>query len=136
MASISSLRDALRNQIRNVSGLEAYDVLSPQPQPTAATVFPKRLRRATAGGLYQYDFVIEVIVPLSLGLENAQDALDNFIDPEHARSIEAAIEADKTLGGVAHTTQVDGFESYHYWAPNSSGGPTHLMASIPVEVYA
>lgn len=136
MATVATIRDAIQDRLDTVSGLKAYDVATGAERMPCALVFPAGVERMTAGGNYRYRFVVEAWVPLSAGLRHAQDVLDGFIDPEASTSLEAAIEADRTLGGIATSTRVDGFESYGFGALNDEMGTANaLTARIPVEVF-
>lgn len=135
MATVASIRDALQVRLATVSGIKAYDVGTGGERMPCAIVFPRGVERMSAGGTYRYRYVVEVWVPLSPGLAKAQDILDSLIDPEASTSIEAAIEGDKTLGGIVDSTRVDGFESYGFGAFNMEGStPNALTARIPLEV--
>lgn len=138
MATVAGIRDAIQTRLATVSGIKSYDVGTGAERMPCAIVFPRGTERLTGGGTYRYTFVVEVWVPLSMGLTKAQDALDALIDPEASTSIEAAIEGDKTLGSTVDSTMVGGFEGYGFGFFNTEtlqpGGPNALTTRIPVEV--
>ena len=132
-ASIATLRDALQTRLDTINGLSAYDVQGGQERMPCAIVWPAAVERMSAAGGRRYSFVIEVWAPLSAGLAKAQDALDSYLDPRASTAIEAAIYADDSLGGIADSTLVDGFEGYGFGRLNSKD-VNAIVARIPVEV--
>jgi hypothetical protein len=86
----------------------------------------------TMGGGLSRQFVICV----KTGAPNdpdAQEALDEALEPSGDRSIQAALEADVSLGGMVHHLEVVTATGWrHYTGPN---GP-QLGAEITVEIAA
>ncbi len=74
--------------------------------------------------------MVEWIIPVWGGVgaqdrQTAQNLLDPYLDNTGSRSIKAAIESDRTLGGAAHTCRVAKAENY-----------TGLWVEFRVEVIA
>lgn len=132
--SIATLRDALQTRINTLSGTVGYDVATGNErisQPVSI-VFPRPGGgQLTSCDTHEYRFTVEVHVPLRMGLERAQNALDELIDPKAVTGIRAAIEGDKTLAGAASSLRVDDFEVYSFSTLNDV--PT-LAARVPVTV--
>ena len=67
-------------------------------------------------------------------LTRAQTSIDEYLSDEGDRSIEAAIEADPSLGGVAQSAHVTGW--YEYAQLVDIGGVQVLGCRIDVEIVA
>jgi len=87
--------------------------------------------RRTAGGTYERMFEIEVHCPLGMGLDRAQDVLDDLIDDGSTTNIEDTVESDKTLGGLVSYCIANEFTAYGFSELN---GQDTLMLRIPLEV--
>lgn len=62
----------------------------------------------------------------------AYDAVDAYLAPTGALSVKAAVEADVTLGGTAHTSRVTGFSDYGTMVIS---GIEYLGARMTVEAW-
>lgn len=134
MASIGALRTALQTRLATISGLYAYEVTTGAERMPCSIVFPLapsagRFSMATCGETHE--FLVEVHCNLAQGMERAQDQLDALISPTGTGSVQVAIRADSTLGGLAGTVDVRAFRQYRLSQLNKI--PT-IMAQIPVTV--
>lgn len=133
MATIASLRDSIQGALP--SDLRAYDVATGRERLPAAIVFPRppvngRFEASTC--TYRIDFVVEIHCSLGQGLERAQNELDGFINPTGSSSVQAALEADRTLSAAADTLDVRAFELYGFGTLNDQ---QTLVARVPVSVW-
>lgn len=142
MASVTALRNGLKTRLDTISGLRAHAFVTGDVVPPAAVVIPGDPSRKNAMainydctmGRGSDDFIFTVLLIVSNKVERvSQDALDAYLDGSGATSVKAAIEADGTLGGIAHFTNVTGVRDY---GAVSYGGQTYVGAEIMVEVTA
>lgn len=139
MAKHADLRNAMQTRLKSITGLRVYDVATGAEMGPCATVYPlppdSGFFKITSGSCgMAFRFIVEVHVPLSIGLAKAQDTLDGYIDPPNeSGSVAYAIAADPTLGGVAQTSIARAFQVYTLSELNKVAT---LMAQILVEVTA
>lgn len=107
-ATVTQVTDGLKARLATVSGLRTFSYQPEQVNPPVA--FPVLdsidYHRAFGGGDVQMRFTIIVIVGRYLD-RVAHANLDGFLSFSGATSLRAAIEGDKTLGGVANTLIMD-----------------------------
>jgi hypothetical protein len=115
-----------------IAGLRVSATVPDFPRPPVAIVLPERLvyDLNARGGANTFFFTIMVIVARADD-RAAQDNLDSFIIG--ATSIKTAVEADRTLGGVANTCRVTDMNNY---SSISIGDTLYLAAQFTVEVVA
>ena len=103
-ATVSQVADGLKARLATISGLRTFSYQPEQLNPPIA--FPVltsiNYHRAFAGGDIETYWQIRVVVGRYLD-RTAHALLDEFLSYDGAKSIRAAVEADKTLGGVAQT---------------------------------
>ena len=122
-ATPSQVKDGLKVRIETISGLRAFDYQPDQVNPPFAFPTLNEIRYHQTGmgtGGVVMDFTITIVVGRA-SERTAQDELDKYTAFSGAQSIRAAIEADRTLGGVADDLIV-----------NSSGNFTNLDANDTV----
>lgn len=101
MALIASLRDGLKTRLATISGLRAHDTWPGNMNPPAAMVRPVAWRWHTMDASSKV-WSFEIVVAVQVGsLSVSQDKLDAYASDEGASSVEVALLADGTLGGVA-----------------------------------
>lgn len=133
MATVSSIRDGLKTRLATITGLRAYDLVPNDVQAVAAVVEPASGTYHTSfAPAHTLRFVIRVVVPITGGIEKAQDLLDPYLDDAGSTSIRVAIEGDGTLGGVVDDLVVQGWRDYGIFPV---GGIEYLGAAFDVEVY-
>ena len=107
-ATVSQVADGIKVRLATVSGLRTFSYQPEQLNPPVA--FPVlesvEYHRAFGGGDVQMRWQIFVIVGRYLD-RVAHSNLDGFLSYSGATSLRAAIEGDKTLGGVVNTLVLD-----------------------------
>lgn len=103
-ATVSQIMTGLKDRLATISGLRAFafqpDFINP---PTAfPTINEVTFHGAMGGGDVVFDGVVQVIVG-GVSDRRTQTLLDEYASFSGASSIRAALEGDKTLGGVANT---------------------------------
>lgn len=103
-ATVSQVATGLATNLATVSGLRTSTFQPEQLNPPFAFPTLNRIEyhRAMAGGDVIMDWTVFVIVGRYTD-RNAFATLDGFLSYSGATSIRAAIESDKTLGGVCQT---------------------------------
>ena len=103
-ATVSQVATGLANNLATISGLRTSAFQPEQLNPPFAFPTLNRIEyhRAFHGGDVVMDWTVNVIVGRYVD-RNAFEILDGFLSYSGATSIRAAIEADKTLGGVCQT---------------------------------
>jgi hypothetical protein len=136
MAAIASIRDGLKTRLATISGLRTHDTAPSQINPPSAVVVPGdpaiRYDSTMARGSDDYLFMVHLFVSFAVD-RTAQDKLDGYLSGSGATSVKAAIEADETLGGVAHFTRVKEVREY---GEKDYGDQRYLQAVFVVEVTA
>jgi len=144
MASLRVVRKALAARVRTIEGLRVRDQVPGEVSPPAVVIVPGVGKappidydKAFAGGSHAMNFAVKILVGAAHDL-SAQDALDAYLDPDGARSVKAAIEADMAElvhdgDVVADYAQVRACTHYGFidWA-----GVTYLGAEMHCEVLA
>ena len=107
--TINDLADGLETRLQAVSGLHLYSEIDEHPhEPSAGILFDGRTRDDAGGGQIAR-FSVEVGVSSDdRGWSQAVRLLRTFMDARGAASIEAALDGDQTLGGIADWTAVTG----------------------------
>lgn len=106
-ATIAEINDALKNALSQINGLRVVDYIPDQIAPPMAYIGIDTIDYHQAFGLGdpQHTYLITVVV----GRANdraSERALFEYLAPSGNRSVRAAIEADKTLGGFVQTLVV------------------------------
>jgi hypothetical protein len=106
--SIAAVMDGLGVRLATIPTLRVYDYPADSVSAPAAIVrFPEPVAYdLTAGrGTDRATFPVTVLVG-KVSDRAARDALALYLNGTGARSIKAAVEGDKTLGGAAQSTRV------------------------------
>ena len=122
-ATPSQVKDGFKLLIENIPGLRAFDYQPEQVNPPFAFPTLNEIRYHQTGmgsGGVVMDFTITIVVGRA-SERTAQDELDQYTAFSGAKSIRAALEADRTLDGVCDDLIV-----------NSSGNFTNLDANDTV----
>ncbi|GAA2092329.1 hypothetical protein [Actinomadura alba] len=99
MASLQTIRDAIRTTLNGISDLHVYDTVPEASNLPAAVVMPDtaNFNVAMGRGMDTWEFDIAVLV--SWGESGvAQDRLDAYVTGAGARSIRQAIFSNRNLG--------------------------------------
>ena len=107
MATFSAIRDGLQARLLTISGLRVADTLPDKVNPPMAVIGPgEPLRRPAAFGGTVSEWNVLVRLFVARTAERAgQDKLDSYVDASGTNSIEAAVAAEKTLGGAVDYMQ-------------------------------
>ena len=134
-ATISQVKDGLKAAIQTISGLRAFDYQPDQVNPPFAwpTLDEIRYHQTgfAAGGVVM-DFTITLVVQ-RVSERVAQDALDQYMAWTGTKSLRAAIEADRTLGGVCEDLIVGSAGNFTNIDANDT---LYLTVDFKVTVYA
>lgn len=134
-ATLTAVRSGLKTRLATIIGLRCYDVVPAKPELPAAIVQGPELIDfdfTMARGADRHEIPILVIVSQASD-RAAQASLDGYIAGAGAGSVKAAIEADRTLGGVAHSCRVMRARNYGFV---EVGETTYLGVQFIVEVIA
>lgn len=103
-ATVSQVATGLANRLATISGLRTSAYQPEQLNPPFAFPTLNRIEyhRAFAGGDVVMDWTVNVIVGRYVD-RNSFAILDDYLSYSGAKSVRAAIEGDKTLGGVCQT---------------------------------
>ncbi len=113
----SQVRDGLKKNLQEITGLRVYDLVPDNPQPPSAIIGQLDLvfDLNNARGLDQANIDVLVIVQ-RFSERTGQDKLDKYLSGSGDYSIKAAIEADRTLDGTVDTLRVTSAQSGVYQA--------------------
>jgi hypothetical protein len=131
--SITTIRTGIAANIGTISGIRTYADIPDNPAMPCAIVTLDGVTydRSFQRGLTEYNFVVTVIFG-RIATTQAQRALDQIISTGD-RSIKAAVESDKTLGGAAFDTHLSAMTSV---SSVTIGDMTYLSADFAVQVFA
>ncbi len=135
MAAITSIREGLATRLKTIAGLNVYDHLPGQfSTPAAITGGPSTVDydAAMRRGLDRYEFPVRLYASMAHS-RGGQDALDEYLASSGAKSVKAAIEGDRTLGGAVSDLRVTTVSGY---GRTTYGGVDYFGAEILVELYA
>ena len=134
-ATVSQVKDGLKARIETISGLRAFDYQPDQVNPPFAwpTLDEVRFHQTgMASGGVVMDFTITVV--LTRPSERvAQDKMDQYMAWSGPQSIRAALEADRTLGGVCDDLIVNSAGNFTNIDANDT---LYLTVDFKVTVYA
>ena len=132
MSNVRALREALAEAMGSVDGLRTSATVPDNPRPPIAIVMPERIVYDLNARRGADTFYFTVMLLVGRADDRAsQNNIDQFITGDS--SLKAAIEADRTLGGVANTCRVTEMSNY---ASMSVGEVLYLSAQFNVEVVA
>ncbi len=134
MASITAIRSGLATNLATITGLRTGATIPDNVNPPYAIVSPSSVNyhKAFNNALSTYNFTITLVVD-RVSERTAQNNLDAYCSPTGTSSIRAAIESDKTLGGVVYDTMVTGMRNY---GSVTIGETNYLAAEFDVAVQA
>jgi hypothetical protein len=132
--TVTQIKEGLQARLATISGLRAY---VQQPDNNNAPFAWPMLESITyngamGGGLIIHTFTVSVVVGRA-SERTAQNALDGYLSYEGATSVRAAIEGDRTLGGVVQNLIVESASNISTLDANDT---TYLMVDFRVVVYA
>lgn len=132
MATINDLKDGIATRLSTITGLRAHSFQPDRITPPMATVFPDRVEYDLNArrGADTFFFIVQVLVGRADD-RAAQRNIDAYVNG--SGSVKAAIEADRTLGGVANTCRVTEMRNYQQVI---YGDTVYLGCEFEVEVTA
>jgi hypothetical protein len=133
-ATVSQVAEGLRVRLATVTGLRTFSYQPEQVNPPVAFPVLESIdyHKAFGGGDVRMQFTIIVIVGRYVD-RVAHANLDGFLSFSGATSLRAAIEGDRTLGGVAQTLVMDSSLSISALAVAEA---EYLQVSFSVLVHA
>ena len=135
MAELDDLAEAIRTRLATISGLRASAYAPDNVQPPCAYPVPtvgtyENTLSSAPSTLFE---IVVLAAPFDpKGLARAQKALNALLARTGSGSIRAALRADVTLGGTAHTLDVKGWREYESLAVN---GVEYLGARLDLEIW-
>ena len=137
MSRIGDVRAALATALGAIDGLRASAYEPDKVSPPQAIVGDLSIDYdqtfgSAADRCHKLDITVRVYVPRATD-RAGQDKLDGYVSPTGASSIKAALEADKTLGGVIDDLHVPGMSGYGFY---EVGGVVYMGAEFTVSVLA
>jgi hypothetical protein len=132
--TLTQIKEGLQVRLATIPGLRSYayqpdNLNAPFAWPMLDTI---TYNGAMRGGLITSTFTVSVVVGRSAE-RSAQAALDGFLSYEGATSVRAALEADRSLGGVVQNLLVESASNISTMDGNDA---TYLMVDFRVVVYA
>lgn len=134
MPGLSEIRTAMGTALGSVSGLRVRELIPPLVTPPMAVVQPQQIEYDlnAQNGLHLYTFTVTVFV-VKADDRAAQLKVDPYVAPTGSGSVKAALEADRTLGGVVNTLRVTNVNNY---SSADANDVLYLAVDFEVEVYA
>jgi hypothetical protein len=135
VTDLNAMAEAIATLLGNIEGLRTQAQVRDMVSVPVAVVGPPTTidyDSTMRNGSNRYEFQVRVLVARSEE-RAAQIYLSEYVAPDGARSVKAAIEADPSLLGTAMTTRVTGANGigvYDY------GDVSYLGVDFTVEVYA
>ncbi len=111
---IVEIKRAIKARLESVSGLRVITFAPDDWRDFPVAIVRLDNRTASRAGVAGSSFDAEFVVTVMVGGSKARDAydtLDSYIASDGAMSVEAAIKADPTLGGVARVARLTGVEN-------------------------
>jgi len=133
-ATVSQVATGLQTRLATISGLRAFTYQPEQLNPPTAypVLNSVTYHRAFAGGDVEMFWSIYVVVGRYTD-RRAFDNIDDFLAYDGAKSIRAAIEGDRTLGGVCNTLVVS---SSFAIEPQTQADAEFLTVRVDLTVHA
>ena len=101
MATVEQITEGLAANLSTISGVQVSPWMLASPTPPAIHVIPPAIEyhQAMQDGFSELTFTVQAFVALGTDI-GSQKRLAQMRAPTGSGSVKAAIEADKTLGGV------------------------------------
>jgi len=132
MSSLSELRQGIADRLATIPGLRVSSTFLDAPRPPVAMVLPDRVDYDLNANRGADTFIFQISLLVGRADErSAQDKMDTYV--VGTNSVKAAVEADRTLGGIADTCRVTEMRNY---AQVTVGEVVYLGLEFEVEVIA
>lgn len=137
MSRVGDIRTAMATALDGISGLRAKAYEPDSIAPPLAVVGDVAINYdetfgSAADRCHRLAITVRVYVPRAND-KAGQDRLDGYVSPTGASSIKAALEADKTLGGVIDDLHVPSMSGYGFY---EVAGTVYMGAEFTVNVLA
>lgn len=129
------MRQAIAANLATISGLRVSYFIPDNPNPPIAVVTPPSIKyeQSFGRGLNQYSFQVALLATRA-DERTGQDLIDSYCEPTGSMSVRAAIESDRTLGGLVDDLHVSDMNGV---SPTTlADGQVYLTATWTVEVYS
>jgi len=132
--ALSDIRAAMGTALSAVPNLRVRELIPALVTPPMAVVSPSSIEYDlnAKNGVSRYLFTVTVFV-VKADDRAAQLRVDPFVAPTGTGSIKAALEADRTLGGVVNTLRVTDVNNY---SSADANDVLYLAVDFQVEVFA
>ena len=132
--TVAQIRSGIATNLATVTDVQVLAYVLSNPTPPAFAVFPAACdyNQAMARGLDRWTFTVQAIVSAASD-QDGQKQLDTYLAPTGSTSVRAAIESDRTLGGVVDNLVVTRVSGYQLYADERGA---NLGAEWSVEVWA
>lgn len=119
--TVSAMREGLVANLSTLDGRQIVPYMLGAPTPPTIQVFPETVEydRAMHRGYDAWTFVVQAFAGLTTD-RGAQISVDEMLEPSGSNSIKAAVESDKTLGGIVSDVRVVSATGYRVYP--SDGG--------------
>jgi len=133
--SVTQIRQGLADALENVIDGQVSPYALAQPTPPGLQILPpgNTYDFTMQRGIDQWVFIVQGFVALTSD-QGTQRVLDDMCAPTGSGSVKAALELDRTLGGVVDTLQVVS-QSPGVVVDTPGGGSPMLLVEWRVEVY-
>lgn len=133
-ATLGEIAEGLAEAVATVKGVRTYDHVPDVFAVPCAYVMPEAVEYwgAFSGGDAQHVYVVTLVVGRTAE-RHAQKALYEFMSFDGVRSIRAAIEADRTLGGRVQTLLVERADNIRVIA---EGEQSYLACDFACRIHA
>lgn len=135
MASLTNIRNEIKNNLANISSLSVYGYVPDFIEPPTAVVgvmdnidYDASMQR----GADTYEIPIYLYVS-RVDAQDSQETLDGYLASSGASSVKAQIESDTTLNGEAQSVRVTSASNYGVYNINNID---YLGVEFIVEVIA
>ena len=134
MAELSEIRQGMAEAMSSIDGLRVRDFMPSLVTPPMAVIQPQQIEYDLNAqrGINRYTFTVTVFV-VKADDRAAQLRVDPFVNPRGDYSVKAALEADRTLGGIVDTLRVTNVSNY---ASTDANDVLYLAVDFEAEVYA
>lgn len=111
--SLQDIREGLAANLSTIRGLRTSFFVPDNPSPPIVLITPQRVEYDSSfnRGVDEYTFEVRLLAARSSD-RGGQRILDSYCAKSGATSIKAAIESDKTLGGVVDSVRVTDWSDY------------------------
>ena len=111
--TVTAIREAMAVNLGTIPNVQISAYMLVSPVPPVIHVFPAGVEydRGMHRGLDILTFTVEVFVAMGLDV-GAQMRVDRMLSPSGTESVKAALEADRTLGGIVSDLWVERVSGY------------------------